>query len=301
MTPRILITGGSGQLGGALAPRMQPLGDVLTPASSQLDLSQPESLPAVLDAHQPDLILNCGAYTAVDRAEEERERAHTINGEAPGVLAQWAAEHGAGFIQISTDYVFDGERSSPYTEDVPPSPINAYGASKLAGERAVLAIHPGALVLRVAWLYHHRGANFFRTMLRLAETRDHLTIVSDQRGAPTACDAVASAIIPLAQQALREPLQGGGVYHVPPQGETVWADFARAIFERREAAGLGGPVTVEDILSKDYPTAAKRPGYSVLSGEKIAREHGIRLPHWRDQLDSVWASYLAAEKALDEK
>ena len=229
----------------------------------------------MLDTLQPDLILNCGAYTAVDRAEEEQALAHTINGEAPGVLARWAAEHGAGFIQISTDYVFDGEGSSPYTEDLPPSPVNAYGPAN-SRERAVLAAHPGALVLRVAWLYHHRGANFFRTMLRLAETRDHLTIVSDQRGAPTACDALASAIIPLAQQALREPLQGGGIYHVPPQGETVWADFARAIFERREAAGLGGPVTVENILSKDYPTAAKRPGYSVLSGEKIAR--GTRHP-----------------------
>ena len=132
-------------------------------------------------------------------------------------------------------------------------------------------------------------------MLRLAETRDSLTIVADQRGAPTSCHALAIALERIAERALNHPLEGG-LYHLPPQGETVWADFARAIFERREAAGLGGPITVADILSKDYPTAAKRPGYSILSGERIASEMGIQLPHWREQLDEVWAAYLADEK-----
>jgi len=236
------------------------------------------------------MIINCGAYTAVDRAEEQRDLAFTINGEAPGIMATWARQHEAGFIQVSTDYIFSGEGNTPYTEDMVPSPINVYGASKLQGERAVLAAHEGALIVRVAWLYHHQGSNFFRTMLRLAESRKHLTIVSDQRGAPTSCHALATALVTLTKTALSHPLRGG-VYHLPPQGETVWSEFARAIFEKRQREGMGGPITVEDIPSRDYPTPAKRPGYSVLSGAKIAEEMGIQLPHWREQLDMVWTAY----------
>jgi len=288
--PQILVTGGSGQLGGALAPLLTPLGEVATPSRQELDLAQPGKLSEALDRYQPRMIINCGAYTAVDRAEEEQDLAFTINGEAPGIMAKWARQHEAGFIQVSTDYIFSGEGNTPYTEDMPPSPINVYGASKLQGERAVLAAHEGAFIVRVAWLYHHLGSNFFRTMLRLAENRNHLTIVADQRGAPTSCQALASAMVTLTEASLNNPRRGG-VYHLPPQGETVWAEFARAIFEKREREGMGGPITVEDIPSRDYPTPAKRPAYSVLSGTKIAEEMGIQLPHWRDQLDRVWTAY----------
>ena len=238
------------------------------------------------------MIVNCGAYTAVDKAETEQALAFAINGEAPGVLATWAHRHGIPFIQVSTDYVFDGESKAPYTEDQEPKPINVYGASKLEGEQRVLAAHPHAVILRVAWLYHHEGANFFRTMLRLAETRDRLTVVADQHGAPTSCNALALIMTDIVRQLL-DGADIGGIYHVPPEGQTVWAEFARAIFYKREQSGLGLPVTVEDIPASEYPTPAARPAYSVLSGEKLQRTLGLQLPHWRAQLDNVWEAYLS--------
>jgi dTDP-4-dehydrorhamnose reductase len=280
----ILVTGYSGQVGFELARALQGLGHVLTPDMAEFDLTAPDTMRAYLREHRPALIVNPAAHTAVDKAEEEREVAFAINGEAPAVIAEEAKRLGAGVIHYSTDYVFDGTRDGLYVEDDTPAPANVYGASKLAGEQALHASGVPHLVLRTSWVYGARGKNFLLTMLRLGREKEVLRIVADQVGAPTWSRTIADLTAHIVAQGVASgDLPGwlrerSGVYHLTASGATTWAEFAEAIFED---AGLEKHARVEGIPSSEYPTPAKRPLNSRMSGDKLAAVFGLRAPDWR--------------------
>ena len=281
--PKILLTGGSGQLGTALEPKLASLGDVFAPGRSDLDLSAPETIEAALLRIQPHLVINCAAYTSVDLAESEREKAFAVNAAAAGNLSAVARKLGASFIQVSTDYVFDGAGKEPYREEDATAPINVYGESKLAGERMVLDSNERSTIVRVAWLYGVKGKNFLRTMLRLAETHSSLRVVDDQFGAPCYVDALAEEMVKLAAQHCAGTAHFG-TFHLPSGGSASWCDFARSIFaERERLTGIEGPDVV-GIPTEAYPTPAARPRYSVLSGSRAQHLLGLKLPPWEAQL-----------------
>jgi len=287
MTVRILLTGGTGQLGRALAKTLPGLGTVSAPPRAEFDLASEHSMLRVLDRMRPDLIVNAAAYTAVDRAESEPDRALLVNGTAPSVMAGWAARRGAAIVQYSTDYVFDGTVSRPYCEDDAANPVNAYGRSKLAGEVAVRESGAAHLVIRTSWLYAAEGNNFPHTILRLARENETLRIVDDQIGAPTSAAWLAQAT---AEILAASPLRGGAL-HAAAAGSVSWHGFATAIVERARARGL--PVkakTITAIPTSAFPTPAARPGNSVLALDRLRRDHGIVPPPWREQLDAVFAS-----------
>ena len=246
----------------------------------------------------PDLVVNAAAYTAVDKAEQEPAAAHAINALGAGATAEAAAGLGIPVIQVSTDYVFDGAKPDPYTEDDPTGPLGSYGRSKLEGEAAVAAANPRHVILRTAWVYAPYGQNFVRTMLRLAATRPELGVVADQHGCPTAARDIAATILGVAAQLLTHPDDKArrGVFHMAAQGEAVWADVAEAIFGR--SAALGGPsATVRRITTADYPTPARRPANSRLDCSKLQRLYGIALPPWRVSLESCVERLVAELKA----
>lgn len=282
---RLLVTGRDGQVVRALRAKSGGDLDVIALGRPELDLSQPETLGAVVARVKPDVIVNAAAYTAVDKAEEEEALATTINGEAAGALARAAAELGIPIVQISTDYVFDGTKPSPYVETDPVAPIGAYGRAKLAGERAVAAANPRHAILRTSWVYDGEGKNFLKTMLRLAETRDELGVVADQIGAPSYAPDIADAVIAVARNLRDDPRPARcGVFHMTGAGETSWAGFAKEIF--RLSAEAGGPTArVREITSAEYPTPARRPANSRLNCDRLASAHGARLPDWRDALN----------------
>lgn len=262
----------------------------------RIDLSDAHALRAALDRISPDLIVNAAAYTAVDRAEDEPELAMRINGEAPGVLGQWAAAHDARVVHYSTDYVFDGRARAPYREDDRANPASAYGRSKLKGEFALRASGAKHLILRTAWVYASRGENFLCTMLRLAWERDNLLVVDDQIGAPTPAELIAQVtaqIIPRWFNVDHGDMTShslDGVYHLTSAGETNWYEFARAIFQRADHAGLITRIPdVDPIKTAEYPTGARRPAYSVLNTSLLRETFGVSLPNWQTGLDSVFA------------
>ncbi|MEL7097606.1 MAG: dTDP-4-dehydrorhamnose reductase [Pseudomonadota bacterium] len=274
---KLLVFGKTGQVATELqrrAPEAAFLG------RAEADLSDPAACAAAIHARAPDAVINAAAYTAVDRAEEEEALAHRINADAPGAMAKAAAEVGAAFLHISTDYVFDGSGDEARAESAPTAPLNAYGRTKLAGELAVRAAHPNALILRTSWVVSAHGQNFIKTMLRLSETRDTLTIVADQIGGPTPAGAIAEALIRCAS-AMQDGAQGG-TYHFAGAPHTSWADFARAIF-----AAAGRDVTVTDIPTTGYPTPATRPLNSRLDCTAITRDFGIKAPDWRAALPGI--------------
>jgi dTDP-4-dehydrorhamnose reductase len=273
---RILLTGATGQVGWELRKTLAPLGEVRALDRFGLDLADVPTLVASVRALQPDVIVNAAAYTAVDKAESERDLAFAVNATAPRVLAEEAKRIGAYLAHYSTDYVFDGEKRVPYAEDDPTGPINVYGESKLAGEVAIRASGCRHLVLRTSWVYGPRGKNFYLTMLRFARERPELRVVDDQVGAPTSSLAIARATAELLQ---RNAL---GLYHMTAAGETSWCGFARAILAR---AGLATPVVA--IGTQDYPTPARRPRNSRMDCSKLQREHGVALPPWEEQLAEV--------------
>ena len=273
---RLLLTGGSGQVGWELRRMLAPLGDIVAPDRAQLNLRDPARLREAVRAANPDLIVNAAAYTAVDKAETERDAAFAVNAAAPGVLAEEAKRNGALLVHYSTDYVFDGAKPAPYVEDDEANPLNVYGASKLAGERAIAAAGCRYLILRTSWVYGPRGSNFMRTMLRLAKERPELRVVDDQVGAPTSSLAIARATA----QALRPGAHG--TYHLAAAGHTSWCGFARAILER---AGIATPVTA--IRTEDYPTPARRPRNSRLDCSRLRSELGVALAPWEQGLDEV--------------
>jgi len=245
---------------------------------------------AVVRDAAPSLVVNAAAYTAVDRAEEDAGRAHAINAVAPGVLAEEAARLGAPIVHFSTDYVFDGEKRAPYSEDDTPAPLGVYGRTKLEGERAVAAAGGAHLVIRTAWVYGRRGHNFLLTMLRAARERDELRVVADQFGAPTWSRMLAggtAAIVARMRDGEGFSLQprDRGVYHLGAAGVTSWHGFAEAILAADPARSEQRAQRVVPISTREYPTPARRPAYSVLAGARAAAVFGVALPDWRRQLE----------------
>lgn len=284
---RIAVTGRAGQLARALAETAAAHGVTVVPVGRPaLDLAHPDSVAPALAAAAPDVIVNAAAYTAVDKAEAEPELAMTANRDGAGAVAVAAAALGVPVIHLSTDYVFDGTSPRPYREDDVTVPLGVYGRSKWLGEQAVMAAGPRHLILRTAWVYAPFGANFVRTMLRLAQTRQEIGVVADQRGCPTAALDLATVILAIAPTLVRPETPGlFGLFHATGQGEATWADVAEAVFAR--SAALGGPTaTVKRIATSDYPTPARRPANACLDGAKLERVHGLALPPWRGSLEA---------------
>jgi len=284
---RILVTGAGGQVGGELARLLPARGEVIALDRASLDLARPDAIVAAMREAAPDLVINAGAYTAVDLAEREREAAFAVNARAPQVLAEEAKRCGALLVHYSTDYVFDGTASTPYDEAAPTAPLNVYGESKLAGERAIVASGAHALVLRTSWVYGLTGKDFFLTVRRLAAERPELRIVADQTGTPNYSRTLAEATVALVAQGLPRLRERSGLYHFSCTGSTTWHGFARAI--------VGDAVTprVTPIATAEYPTPARRPSYGVLATGRFRSAFGFSLPDWRQAL----AACLHAEAA----
>jgi dTDP-4-dehydrorhamnose reductase len=286
MSIRIAVTGRQGQVARALTEAGPALGvETVTLGRPQLDLAVPETVRPALKAAAPDIVVNAAAYTAVDQAEREPEIANSINGIGAGVVAEAARALGLPIIHLSTDYVFDGCKTSAYVEEDFVAPGSVYGASKLAGEQAVTAATDEHVILRTAWVYAPYGKNFVRTMLALAESRDEVRVVADQYGCPTYAPDIANAVIRIARNLLKSPSDPllRGVFHFAGRGPTNWADFAAAIFAYLTSKGLKKPALTY-ITSADYPTPAKRPLNSRLNCAKLAHVHGVESPSWRDSL-----------------
>jgi dTDP-4-dehydrorhamnose reductase len=298
--PRILILGAQGQLGRELQRSFAGLGSITAADRSAIDLGAAEQIRAAVRRLQPDVILNAAAYTAVDRAESEPELAHSINAEAPRVLAEEARANDALLVHYSTDYVFDGSKAEPWVEDDLPNPLNVYGASKLAGERAIESVGGKYLIFRTSWVYGPHGKNFLLTMLRLGAERDRLSIVDDQIGAPTTSIELANATRAIVECILAgrygESQNWTGVYHMTCAGSTSWFGFAQAIFKRAAAWGEKTPELVA-IASAAYPTPAKRPRNSVLSNEKLHARFGVRPAEWSTALDEAMKALSASMSA----
>ena len=284
MTRGILVTGGSGQLASALAKlggdRIHLVG------RPEFDFDRSETIAATVRSANPWLVVNAAAYTAVDAAETEEGAAMRANRDGPRELARLCAGAGIPLIHVSTDYVFSGDKPSPYVESDPTEPQSVYGKTKLAGETAVLASTDRAIILRTAWVYAATGRNFVRTMLSLARTRDTLRVVADQHGCPTAATDLAAAILAIAAK-----LQVGGwndayagVFHAAGSGETTWHGLALAVFEEASRHGTKTPSFVEPIATADYPTPAHRPANSRLDCARLEAVFGVRMPHWRGSL-----------------
>jgi len=273
---RILLTGRNGQVGGELNKTLAPLGELTALGRAELDLRDAAGVRDAIRAAKPKVIVNAAAYTAVDRAESERDAAFAVNATAPGVLAEEAKRAGALLVHYSTDYVFDGAKPAAYVEEDEPNPINVYGASKLAGERAIAASGCRHLILRTSWVYGPRGSNFFLTMLRLAREKPELRVVDDQVGAPTSSLAIARGTAQLLTR------RAQGLYHMTAAGETSWCGFARAILS---SAGLAIPVVA--IRTEDYPAPARRPRNSRLDCSRLRADCGVSLAPWEEQLSEV--------------
>jgi dTDP-4-dehydrorhamnose reductase len=285
---KILLAGGSGQLAQELQPILLSSGEVIAVERTRLDLSLPERIRQAMAEIQPNLVVNAGAYTAVDKAESEPELANAVNGIAPGILAEECEKLGASLIHFSTDYVFDGSHGSAYLETDSTNPLGTYGKSKLAGEEAIRKAGNRHIIIRTAWVYGNGGkGNFVKTMLRLGKEREEIRVVADQIGSPTWTRDLAEAISQII------PLLGPetfGTYQYTNSGVCSWYDFAIAIFE--EAAKLGLPLKVQRVIpitTSEYPTPAKRPAFSVLSTVKISALLGTHPPHWRQGLRHMLA------------
>jgi len=284
---KILLTGKTGQIGGELNNIVGDLGNLITVDKEQLDLSKPNSIePVILDI-KPDIIINPAAYTAVDKAEEEPGLAMTVNAIAPGLLAKAARKVGAGLIHYSTDYVFDGYSEIPYKEEDPPNPLNVYGKTKLAGEKALAEAGIPFLIIRTGWVYSLHGKSFLRTIKKLAEEKDIIQVVDDQIGAPTWARSVALKTHQILKQCLnkkwletKDPSLSG-IFHLTCQGKTSWHGFARKVLNM---SSTSQNIKLIAIPTSDYPTPATRPSNSLLNNEKIQKVFGLDMPHWEDAL-----------------
>lgn len=288
----ILLIGKNGQVGFELQRSLAPLGPVVALGSAECNLSQPESIRQAVRRHRPTIIVNAGAYTAVDRAETERDLAFAINGTAPGILGAEASAIGALVVHYSTDYVFDGHGTRPYRETDPTAPQSAYGRSTLEGEVQLAAATPRHLILRTSWVVGVHGTNFAKTMLRLAAERDELHVVDDQIGAPTSASLIADCTAHMIRPFLGHERQAfpSGIYHLAAGGETSWHGYARHIIARARQAGQPlrvSPDRVIPIRSTDYPTQARRPHNSRLDTTRLREAFGLTLPDWREGLDHI--------------
>jgi dTDP-4-dehydrorhamnose reductase len=286
---RILVAGRTGQLAVSLLERLPRDGHtVVALEAPELDLTDPASIARAVEAAAPEAIVNAAAYTAVDKAESQRDLAFAVNATGAGLLAEAAAARGLPFVHISTDYVFSGDGGAPYAEDAPTGPTGVYGASKLAGERAVLAANPRSIILRTAWVCSPFGANFVKTMLRVGQERETVSVVADQHGAPTFAADLADAIARLLPRLAAAPAgdEGFGVFHLTGMPHTTWHGFAAAIFEGAAARGLRVP-RLAAITTADYPTPARRPADGRLDCGRIARVHGIAAADWRLSLSHL--------------
>ena len=308
MKRTILLTGRTGQVGSKLLLLLPEIGDVVAPDRHELDLLNPDSIRRAVREIRPELIINAAAYTAVDAAETQEAEAQAINANAPGVLAEEAEKIGAAVVHYSTDYVFDGSKRTPYVEGDSAAPINVYGKTKLAGERAVRAAGVPHMIFRTAWVYSTRSRNFLRTILRLATEREELRVVRDQFGAPTWSRDIAETTVKILAQLSSQDSSAAssfsrvsGIYHLTAAGETTWYDFARAILEEAahlapavewfEEATRGRPLITKRIIpitTAEYPTPAARPAFSVLSNSHLIQTFGIGLPDWRTRLRLVF-------------
>jgi dTDP-4-dehydrorhamnose reductase len=290
---RILVLGRTGQVALSLqeVATASPGVELLALGRPQIDFEDSSTMGDVISAARPDLVVNAAAYTAVDKAEQDADRAFAINCHGAGAAAAATARLGVPFIHLSTDYVYSGDKDSPYLEDDPTGPLGVYGRSKLAGELRVRDEHPSPLILRTSWVYSPFGANFVKTMLRLATDRPVLSVVDDQTGSPTSALGIASAILRIAPD-----LSVGGTYHLCGGGETTWCGFARHIFTTSQM--LGGPsAEVRAITTQDYPTAATRPANSRMSMDAFSTRFGFRPDAWQMELETVLEKLLARDQA----
>jgi dTDP-4-dehydrorhamnose reductase len=299
--PRVLVTGADGQVGRALLQSFAGSAEVIGCNRASLDLANPDQIREKVRAIAPDIIVNAGAYTAVDRAESERDLAFAINARAPGILAEEAQRASALLIHYSTDYVFNGSKRRPWVEDDATGPLSVYGASKLAGEEAIRRVGGPHLIFRTSWVYAPEGKNFVLTMLRVGRERDSLNVVDDQIGAPTTAAELARATRAIADGILEKKFGAdrswSGVYHMTCSGSISWCGFTRAIFKRaHKLLGVEAP-KVNPIATSDYPTPAKRPQNSVLSNDKLQRTFKVRLSPWKSALDEVLAAIAAHPQA----
>jgi dTDP-4-dehydrorhamnose reductase len=291
-TPRFFITGANGQLGFELQRALAPLGEVVACGRDACNLSSPDSIRAAVRAAKPDVIFSAGAYTAVDKAESEPDLASAVNGDAPGILGEEAAKLGALVIHYSTDYVFDGTKTSAYREEDATNPLGIYGKTKLEGENALAASGADHLISRTSWVFGAHDKNFIKTILRLAASRDELRIVADQVGAPTGAALLADASTHIATRYLRDGMENFpfGLYHLAAGGETSWHGFAQHIVAKAAAANSPLQANIDRILpipAAEYPTPAARPANSRLDTSKFRTAFGLHLPDWKHGVDQV--------------
>lgn len=279
---KVLVTGANGQLGTCLQDAAKALNSAeyqfLFVDKEHFDIANPDMVESYFFSNQVDCVVNCAAYTAVDNAEKEVEKAFQVNADAVGLLAKECAEQKADFVHISTDYVFNGMSLGPFTEEDTTQPINVYGKSKLEGERLALESNPNTIILRTAWVYSQYGKNFLKTMLRLFAEKDEISVVNDQCGTPTNANDIAQTILQIIQTEKKTP----GVFHFTNSGPTNWFEFAEAIKELTNS-----DIQIHPIPTKAYPTPARRPKYSVLDTTKIQEVYGVEVRDWRESLKEV--------------
>lgn len=289
---RILLTGPTGQVGFELLDRLSSLGEVFALSRSQLNLSQPESIRQAVRSISPRIIVNAAAYTAVDRAETDAETAMQVNATAPKILAEEAKRLQAVLVHYSTDYVFDGCKRSPYLEQDATNPLNQYGKSKLAGEQNVAEVGGAYFILRTSWVYGPRGSNFLLKMLQLGSEREKVRVVNDQIGSPTSASVVADATMAVLRRCcagFEHSQRFSGIYHATCSAQTSWFEFARAIFALARENQLT-QLKINEVLpvsTEEFPSACRRPSYSVLCCDKISQTFGFRAPDWRQELHTV--------------
>ena len=287
---KLLITGAKGQVGSELVKDAQARGyEVYGFSSRELDITHFEQLMQKVEQIRPDVIINAAAYTAVDKAEQESEQAYAVNAQGSKNLAKASKQMAIPLLHISTDYVFDGEKDTPYTEVDQPNPTGVYGASKLQGDQAIEAIWPRHIILRVSWVFGEQGNNFVKTMLRLAEQRDELSIVNDQFGAPTSARAISQSLLSILEvNNFNQPDFPWGTYHLQSEPGVTWFEFAREIFQQAEKLGLiNKTMKLNPIPSSEFPTPVKRPANSKLDGIKLQQNFDLKPVQWQDDLQQM--------------
>ncbi len=297
---KILLLGQGGQVGWVLQRALAPLGELIgadfdSPGERKADFSQPETVQALLERVRPDIVVNAAAHTAVDKAESEPDLARAINASTPGLVARWAAAHGAWLVHYSTDYVFDGSGSAARDETAATAPLSVYGRTKREAEELIAASGCRHLILRTSWVYAARGGNFAKTMLKLAAERDALKVIDDQIGAPTGAELLADVTAHALRVAQARP-EVSGLYHCTAAGETSWHGYATQVLRQAQAAGVTlkvAPEAVQPIPTSAYPTPAQRPLNSRLDGRKFSDTFGLRLPEWQRGVERMLTEVLA--------